>query len=88
MTDEPRRIQLIMALRKQGITDPRVLDAVERTPRDAFVEQPFESAAYDNTALPIACGQTISQPYVVGYMTQALDVRENMRVLEIGTGSG
>ncbi|MEJ0044163.1 MAG: protein-L-isoaspartate(D-aspartate) O-methyltransferase [Rhizomicrobium sp.] len=87
MTD-PRQIQLIMELRGQGISDPRVLDAVERTPRDLFVDKPLEYAAYNNTALPIACGQTISQPYVVAYMTQQLDVKPNMRVLEIGTGSG
>ncbi|HEY0107520.1 MAG TPA: protein-L-isoaspartate(D-aspartate) O-methyltransferase [Rhizomicrobium sp.] len=87
MTD-PRRIQLIMELRGQGICESRVLDAIERTPRDAFVDRPLEYAAYHNTALPIACGQTISQPYVVAYMTQALDVRPGHRVLEIGTGSG
>ncbi len=87
MTD-PRQIQLIMELRGQGIDDPRVLDAIERTPRDLFVDKPLEYAAFNNTALPIACGQTISQPYVVAYMTQHLDVQPNMRVLEIGTGSG
>ena len=77
-----------MELRGQGIDDARVLDAIERTPRDVFVDKPLEYAAFNNTALPIACGQTISQPYVVGYMTQHLDIRANMRVLEIGTGSG
>ncbi|MEI9991522.1 MAG: protein-L-isoaspartate(D-aspartate) O-methyltransferase [Rhizomicrobium sp.] len=87
MTD-PRQIQLIMELRRQGISDLRVLDAIERTPRDLFVDKPLEYAAYNNTALPIACGQTISQPYVVAYMTQQLDVKPDMRVLEIGTGSG
>lgn len=87
MTDA-RAIALIMALRGQGITDQRVLGAIERTPRDVFVEEAFAPDAYENRALPIACGQTISQPYVVAYMTQALDVGENMRVLEIGTGSG
>ena len=87
MTD-PRQIRLIMELRGQGIEDTRVLGAIERTPRDRFVDQPFETAAYDNTALPIACGQTISQPYVVAYMTQLLDVKPEHRVLEIGTGSG
>jgi protein-L-isoaspartate(D-aspartate) O-methyltransferase len=65
-----------------------VLDAIERTPREAFVEAPFEHAAYNNSALPIACGQTISQPFIVAYMTQHLDVGPQMRVLEIGTGSG
>ena len=77
-----------MELRGQGIDDARVLGAIERTPRDLFVDKPLEYAAFNNTALPIACGQTISQPYVVAYMTQHLDVKPNMRVLEIGTGSG
>ncbi|HEX3652862.1 MAG TPA: protein-L-isoaspartate(D-aspartate) O-methyltransferase [Rhizomicrobium sp.] len=87
MTDT-RAISLIMALRGQGITDQRVLSAIERTPRELFVEEPFETSAYDNTALPIACGQTISQPYVVALSTQELEVQPNHRVLEIGTGSG
>jgi protein-L-isoaspartate(D-aspartate) O-methyltransferase len=83
-----RAIELVMALRKQGITDARVLSAIERTPREVFVEEPFQHDAYTNTALPIACGQTISQPYVVALSTQALEVGPAMRVLEIGTGSG
>jgi len=83
-----RAISLVMALRKQGITDKRVLEAIEKTPREVFVEDAFEMSAYENTALPIACGQTISQPYVVAYMTEALQLDEKMRVLEIGTGSG
>jgi protein-L-isoaspartate(D-aspartate) O-methyltransferase len=87
MTD-PRQIQLIMELRGQGIADPRVLDAMEKTPRQVFVDEPLEYAAWNNTALPIACGQTISQPFVVAYMTQHLDVQPGHRVLEIGTGSG
>jgi len=77
-----------MELRGQGISDNRVLGAIERTPRELFVERPFESSAYANMALPIACGQTISQPFVVAYITQHLDLNENLRVLEIGTGSG
>jgi protein-L-isoaspartate(D-aspartate) O-methyltransferase len=85
---DTRAISLIMALRGQGITDARVLSAIERTPRDIFVEKPFESSAYQDTALPIACGQTISQPYVVALSTQELDVQPSHRVLEIGTGSG
>jgi protein-L-isoaspartate(D-aspartate) O-methyltransferase len=88
MDVDPRQIQLIMELRGQGIADGRVLDAIERTPRARFVEEPLAYAAYNNSALPIACGQTISQPYVVAYMTQHLDVKPNHRVLEIGTGSG
>jgi protein-L-isoaspartate(D-aspartate) O-methyltransferase len=87
MIDE-RAIALIMALRGEGILDTRVLGAIERTPRDLFVEEMFKHSAYENTALPIACGQTISQPYIVAYMTQMLDIGEKMRVLEIGTGSG
>lgn len=85
---DPRRINLVMALRKQGVTDAKVLSAIELTPRDVFVDEPFEHAAYDNTALPIACGQTISQPYVVAVSTEALELDDKCRVLEIGTGSG
>jgi protein-L-isoaspartate(D-aspartate) O-methyltransferase len=88
MSVDHRAIALLMELRRQGIADNRVLGAIERTPRDLFVDQPFEIQSWDNTALPIACGQTISQPYVVAYMTQALDVKARHRVLEIGTGSG
>jgi protein-L-isoaspartate(D-aspartate) O-methyltransferase len=85
---DPRPIELVMALRKQGITDAKVLSAIERTPRELFVEAPFTHAAYNNTALPIPCGQTISQPYIVAYSTEVLELGPNMRVLEIGTGSG
>ena len=84
----PRAIELVMALRKQGITDTRVLSAIETIPRELFVEQPFEINAYDNSALPIACGQTISQPYVVAFSSQALELDPKHRVLELGTGSG
>jgi hypothetical protein len=87
MTD-PRVIELVMALRRQGIGDARVLDTIERIPRDVFVDKPFERAAYDNSALPIPCGQTISQPYVVAFATQALELDPKHRVLELGTGSG
>jgi protein-L-isoaspartate(D-aspartate) O-methyltransferase len=87
VTEDPRVIRLVMELRKLGIGE-RVLSAIERTPREKFVDAPFGSAAWDNTALPIACGQTISQPYVVAYMTQMLELEPGMRVLEIGTGSG
>jgi protein-L-isoaspartate(D-aspartate) O-methyltransferase len=85
---DPRAIQLIMTLRRQGIHDSNVLGAVERVPREAFVDKPFAHQAWDNSALPIACGQTISQPYVVAYITQELRLEPNMRVLELGTGSG
>lgn len=86
--EETRRIRLIMELRQQGITDTAVLSALERVPRDAFVPDTFRDQAYDNTALPIGQGQTISQPAVVGYMTQELRLGDRMRVLELGTGSG
>ncbi len=88
MTVEARRIRLIMELRNEGITDTEVLSAIERVPRERFVLAGFEDQAYANTALPIDQGQTISQPYVVAFMTQALEVGSRMKVLEIGTGSG
>ena len=80
--------RLADVLRKQGITDERVLSAIANTPRDAFVDQPLAASAFDNTALPIACGQTISQPIIVAYMSQVLQLDPKHRVLEIGTGSG
>lgn len=82
------RIRMIMKLRKSGINDTNVLAAMENVPREIFVEDAFGEHAYDDTALPIACGQTLSQPTIVGWMTAALDVHPRMRVLEIGTGSG
>lgn len=88
MSDDHRPIALIMELRGQGISDQRVLSAIERTPRELFVDAPFEATAYENIALPIACGQTISQPYIVAYMTEQLAVEPRHRVLEIGSGSG
>ncbi len=88
MTLESRRIRLIMELRHEGINDTRVLSAIERVPRERFVPETFVDRAYDNIALPIGHGQTISQPFVVAYMTEKLDVGERMKVLEIGTGSG
>ncbi len=88
MTVEARKIRLIMELRRQGISDTRVLAAIERTPREAFVPEVFLDQAYDNQALPIGYGQTVSQPQVVAMMTEVLEVDRRMRVLEIGTGSG
>lgn len=88
VTTETKKIQLIMELRRMGITDTRVLAALERVPREAFVPPKFAAQAYDNTALPIGQGQTISQPYVVAYMTEKLEVGKRMTVLEVGTGSG
>ncbi len=83
-----RRALLLAELRAEGITDSRVLDAMERTPRELFVPAAFREQAYDNVALPIGHGQTISQPYIVALMTQALKVGERDKVLEVGTGSG
>ena len=83
-----RRALLLAELRAEGITDSRVLDAMERTPRELFVPAAFREQAYDNVALPIGHGQTISQPYIVALMTQALEVGERDKVLEVGTGSG
>ena len=84
----PDRIRLLMKLRTGGITDTRVLSAMESVPRELFVPEAFRDKAYDDTALPIDSGQTISQPTVVAWMTVALAVTDRMRVLEIGTGSG
>ena len=84
-TDSAR---LVLALRSQGVTDPKVLNALESTPRNLFVPDLFQERAWEDSALPIACGQTISQPYIVGLMTQALQLEGRHRVLEIGTGSG
>ncbi len=83
-----RKIRLIMKLRKAGITDTSVLGAIERVPREAFIPPMFHDQAYEDIALPIDCGQTISQPLVVASMTQALKVNDRHKVLEIGTGSG
>jgi protein-L-isoaspartate(D-aspartate) O-methyltransferase len=88
MNGDLRLAKLILALRSQGVTDPAVLTAIERTPRDLFTEERFKDMAWENQALPIECGQTISQPYIVGLMTQALTLEPRARVLEIGTGSG
>src|SRR5437899_7352620 len=81
-------MQFLLGLRRRGIADPAVLRAMDEVPREHFVESSFLDAAYADRALPIACGQTISQPYVVAYMTEQLGVRPDHRVLEVGTGSG
>jgi protein-L-isoaspartate(D-aspartate) O-methyltransferase len=83
-----RMMRFIFALRAQGVTDPAVLRAMERIDRGAFVTGLFADRAYDDTPLPIACGQTISQPSVVALMTEALQVGPRDTVLEVGTGSG
>lgn len=82
------RARIVLALRKAGVTDRAVLEAIETIPRDMFMSTGFEARAWDDTALPIECGQTISQPYVVGVMTAALELTGREKVLEIGTGSG
>jgi protein-L-isoaspartate(D-aspartate) O-methyltransferase len=87
-TPETRMAKLILSLRSQGVTDPKVLNAIEKTPRDLFVPELFQDRSWEDSALPIACGQTISQPFIVGLMTQALRVEPRSRVLEIGAGSG
>ena len=83
-----QKIRLLMALRRSGISDTRVLGAMERVPREFFVEESFRDRAYEDNALPIAMEQTISMPSIVAMMTQALDVQPTQCVLEIGTGSG
>ena len=88
MTVASRKIRLVMELRRNGISDTGVLSAIETIPRQAFVPITFRDQAYENRALPIGHGQTLSQPQVVAAMTQALQVGKRMKVLEIGTGSG
>jgi protein-L-isoaspartate(D-aspartate) O-methyltransferase len=83
-----RKMRFLYTLRSRGVTDARVLTAMERIDRGAFVTGLFADRAYEDMPLPIACGQTISQPSVVGLMTQALAVSPRDRVLEVGTGSG
>ena len=82
------KMQFLFALRSKGVTDPRVLNAMEEIDRGPFVRGIFAERAYEDMPLPIACGQTISQPSVVGIMTQALQVSPRDKVLEVGTGSG
>ncbi|MFQ6550115.1 protein-L-isoaspartate(D-aspartate) O-methyltransferase [Aestuariibius sp. 2305UL40-4] len=81
-------MQFLYTLRSRGVTDKRVLTAMEKIDRAPFVTDTFSDRAYDDTPLPIACGQTISQPTIVGLMTQALEIEPRHKVLEIGTGSG
>ncbi|KPQ08101.1 MAG: protein-L-isoaspartate O-methyltransferase [Rhodobacteraceae bacterium HLUCCA12] len=83
-----RIMRFIYALRSKGVTDPAVLRAMERIDRGAFVRGIFAERAYEDMPLPIACGQTISQPSVVALMTEALEVTPRDKVLEVGTGSG
>ncbi len=83
-----KKIRLILELRESGISDSKILSALEKTPREKFIPENFRNQAYDNIALPIGENQTISQPFVVAKMTQLLEVQSNHKVLEIGTGSG
>ena len=89
MTWSPeQKMQFLFHLRQKGVTDTRTLGAMEKVDRGLFVKGHFEDRAYDDMPLPIASGQTISQPSVVGLMTQALNVQPRDKVLEVGTGSG
>jgi protein-L-isoaspartate(D-aspartate) O-methyltransferase len=83
-----QQMRFLFALRSRGVTDARVLTAMEKVDRGLFVRGLFAERAYEDMPLPIACGQTISQPSVVGIMTQALNVQARDTVLEVGTGSG
>lgn len=85
---DERKVRLLLELKREGIDDNRVLSAIEAVPREDFVLPSFRDQAYDNIALPIEEAQTISQPYVVAFMSQALELDAKMKVLEVGTGSG
>ncbi|HXX08943.1 MAG TPA: protein-L-isoaspartate(D-aspartate) O-methyltransferase [Pseudolabrys sp.] len=85
---DDERMEFLLTLRRRGIVDQAVLRAMDEVPRERFVESDYTGVAYADQALPIACGQTISQPYVVAYMTEQLAVSPSHRVLEVGTGSG
>ena len=88
MDRSEQQMQFVFALRSHGVTDLAVLKAMEALPRSAFLEGIFRDRSFEDVPLPIACGQTISQPSVVALMTQALQVDRRCKVLEIGTGSG
>src|SRR5439155_21100987 len=82
------RMEFLLSLRRRGVSDQAVLRAIDAVPREKFVLPEFSDTAYADQAMPIACGQTISQPYVVAFMTEQLGVTPQHRVLEVGTGSG
>src|SRR3569623_2088633 len=84
----PEKMMFQLALRRRGISDQVVLRTMEEVPREQFVDAADRDGAYRDSALPIACGQTISQPFVVAYMTEQLKLQKKHRVLEIGAGSG
>ena len=83
-----RKIRLTLELRQSGIFDSKVISAIEKIPREIFIPNTFRHQAYENIALPIGEDQTISQPYIVALMTQALELKKNHKVLELGTGTG
>ena len=87
-TEIKKRLNLIIELKKNGIENSNVLKVMEEVDRNLFIEENLKKKSYDNIALPIDCGQTISQPLIVALMTQYLNIEKNMRILEIGTGSG
>src|SRR3954468_16216210 len=84
----PEKMMFQLTLRRRGISDQAVLRTMEEVPRELFVDAADRDGAYRDSALPIACGQTISQPFVVAYMTEQLQLQKHHRVLEIGAGSG
>ena len=88
MSEKDGKALLILELRQGGVTDRRVIDVMERIPRELFVPDALREQAYENIALPIGLHQTVSQPLTVGLMTQSLNLTDRMKVLEIGTGSG
>ncbi len=83
-----QRLRLVQEIKNQGITDQRILDAINKLPRHFFLDKGYEEIAYMNKAFAIDEGQTISQPYTVAFQTQLLDIKKGDKVLEIGTGSG
>ncbi|MDU6731568.1 MAG: protein-L-isoaspartate O-methyltransferase, partial [Bradyrhizobium sp.] len=87
-TAPPEKMMFQLTLRRRGISDQAVLRTMEEVPREEFVLPADRAEAYRDSAMAIACGQTISQPFVVAYMTEQLKLQKNHRVLEIGTGSG
>ena len=88
MENAVEKAELILRLRAEGVRDTRVLEAIEKVPRELFVSPTYKDQSYEDHALPIECGQTISQPFIVGYMTAKLEPEERSKVLEVGTGSG
>ena len=85
---ETLKMELVLALRRAGVTDPDVVATMERVPREVFVPDAFKDRSYEDITLPIGHHQTLSQPAVVGLMTEALELDDRKKVLEVGTGSG